>query len=81
MKEKVLKGTGKGLFMLIVCLLTIVGGTGIIFYGAMEEFPATVILGFISVISGFLLIAGIKAVRPQEAVVYTLFGKYIGTGW
>ena len=79
MKEKVLKGTGKGLFMLIVCLLTIVGGTGIIFYGGMEEFPPAVILGFISVISGFLLIAGIKAVRPQEAVVYTLFGKYIGT--
>ncbi|MGI6699803.1 MAG: SPFH domain-containing protein [Christensenellales bacterium] len=30
-------------------------------------------------ISGFIILAGLKLLRPQEALVLTLFGQYVGT--
>ena len=79
MKEKILKSTGKGLLMLLVSLIMLFGGCGLIVYGGVNELPVFIAGGVIFMLLGFVLIMGIKVVRPQEAVVYTLFGKYIGT--
>ena len=79
MKEKILKSTGKGLLMLLVSLIMLFGGCGLIVYGGTNELSFFIAGGVILMLLGFILIIGIKVVRPQEAVVYTLFGKYIGT--
>lgn len=36
-------------------------------------------LGFFGIIIGIVCLAGLKVVKPQEALVLTLFGKYKGT--
>ena len=79
MKEKILKSTGKGLLMLLVSLIMLFAGCGLIVYSGINELPVFIAGGVILMLLGFILIMGIKVVRPQEAVVYTLFGKYIGT--
>ena len=79
MEEKILKSTGKGFAMLFVSLLIIFAGCGTIAYGGIYDMTFCIPIGIVVMIAGFILIAGVKVVRPQEAVVYTLFGKYIGT--
>lgn len=79
MEEKILKGTEKGLLMLLISLIMMLGGTGIIVYGGVNDIPLLAFAGAIVITMGFILVIGVKVVRPQEAVVYTLFGKYIGT--
>jgi len=79
MEEKILKSTGKGFAMLLVSLLIILAGCGTIAYGGIYDMTFCIPIGIVVMIAGFILIAGVKVVRPQEAVVYTLFGKYIGT--
>ena len=79
MEEKILKGTEKGLLMLLISLIMMLGGTSIIVYGGVNDIPLLAFAGAIVITMGFILVIGVKVVRPQEAVVYTLFGKYIGT--
>ena len=79
MKEKILKSSGKGLLMLLVSLMMMFGGCGLITYGGIYDFPFYIAGGVVLMVLGFILVIGVKVVRPQEAVVYTLFGKYIGT--
>ena len=79
MEEKILKSTGKGFAMLLVSLLIILAGCGTIAYGGIYDMTFCIPIGIVVMIAGFILIAGVKVVRPQEAVVYTVFGKYIGT--
>lgn len=37
------------------------------------------VVGILWAVVGFILFFGLKVVKPQEAIVLTLFGKYIGT--
>lgn len=70
-----------------VLLLTIVGYIAaiVLFIGtvARQEFNAlTVILMIICIMImalGWIPLLGLKVLKPQEALVLTLFGKYIGT--
>jgi hypothetical protein len=79
MEEKILKGTEKGLLMLLISLIMTLGGTGMIVYGGVNDIPLLAFAGSVIITLGVILVIGVKVVRPQEAVVYTLFGKYIGT--
>ena len=55
---------------------TIVGGIN----GLNETGPqALCAAGLIFICLGWILFCGLKVLRPQEALVLTLFGKYIGT--
>ncbi len=84
MKEKVLK-TRNGMTVLFLILtfeilsmiLIIFGGNTIDRHGAIGAIP--LILGIIGIIGGGVLSAGLKIIKPQEALVLTLFGKYYGT--
>lgn len=80
MEEKKLKGNGMGFLMLIVALGFIAGGAASfsMFIGN-EETPIFLAAALVLIIGGIILLCGIKVLRPQEAIVYTLFGKYIGT--
>ncbi|MGN0968033.1 MAG: SPFH domain-containing protein, partial [Oscillospiraceae bacterium] len=71
---------------MVVMLLTIVlylaaiaatiGGAIILEGGGC---PALLIVGIVWLCIGWLPIPGLKVIGPQEALVLTLFGKYIGT--
>ena len=84
MEEKILQTKKNGMTMLLLTLLgyvaaVVVGGIGFVML-------YTTFLGFIPLaiaviyaIIGIFLFAGLKVLKPEEALVLTLFGDYIGT--
>lgn len=49
-------------------------------YGADKTLPiACMIVGGVWMVLGWIPLAGLRVLKPQEALVLTLFGKYIGT--
>lgn len=84
MKEKVLRARdGMPMLFLFVFLyaaaivLIITGGFLVDRYGAIGSLP--LIGGIIWIVVGFIPFFGLKVIKPQEALVLTLFGNYIGT--
>ena len=84
MTEKVLKGKKNGMLVLLAVLaLYILAGLGI-FASAVGIFDgiaslAVMVICVAYVCLGWILLCGLKVLKPQEALVLTLFGKYIGT--
>ncbi len=84
MEEKILKAK-KGMPMLFLILgliglsifSFIFGAATIDNYGVIGAIP--LVLGIVGIIGGIILFLGLKTLRPQEALVLTLFGKYTGT--
>lgn len=84
MEEKILKGKKHGMATLLICvaviILAIIGmiaGSA----GASED-QAPGALFFVSLVVllvAWIPLAGLRVLKPQEALVLTLFGKYIGT--
>ncbi len=83
MQEKVLKGKKHGLLVLILTILIGLAATvGTVFGGIMLDEGKSPVLFIVSIIVlclFWLPIPGLKVLKPQEALVLTLFGKYIGT--
>ena len=83
MKEIVLNRKKNGmLVMLLTILLWLASIAGIIFGGLMIDEGKCSVLFIISLIwlcLGWIPALGLKVVGPQEALVLTLFGKYVGT--
>ena len=80
MKEKVLDNKEKwyrGMMVLFI-LLYAVAAAAVIFGAAFEQIPLMVI-GIIWASLGWIPFLGLKVLKPQEALVLTLFGKYVGT--
>ena len=88
MEEKVLNKSKNGMAMLLFTLLfyaaaiaaLIVGGITLDEFGSSS--PAGIalfVVGMLIILLGWILFCGLKVLRPQEALVLTLFGKYIGT--
>lgn len=84
MEEKTLKAAS-GMAVLILSILLYIAATlGLIFGSAMMEHhtgggPALMIVSIIWLCVGWLPWPGLKVIKPQEALVLTLFGKYVGT--
>ena len=79
MKEKVFKGKRYGMAMLLLLLVLYGAATAGLIYGVAGEHVAVGIIAGIWVCIGWIPFLGLKVLRPQEALVLTLFGKYIGT--
>ena len=88
MQEKVLKIKKNGMLALCLILLSQVAAVvGIVLFaegmGAGADFGVGSLIGMILCIVylciSFILFAGLKVLKPQEAMVLTLFGKYYGT--
>lgn len=78
MGERVLKGKKQGMLVLLgVILLYILLIIGIIF-GA-ERSPVVLAVCIVMACLAWILLLGLKVLKPQEALVLTLFGKYVGT--
>ena len=85
MQEKVLKNVKSGMAVLVIDVLVLLLATvGCVVGGIMGEEGSTlgwVIFGISMFVLclGWIPLAGLRVLKPQEALVLTLFGKYIGT--
>ena len=83
MTEKVLKGKKNGMLVLILTLaLYVVAGLGLAFgLNISDEIigVALIVICVAYLALGWIILCGLKVLKPQEALVLTLFGKYVGT--
>ena len=87
MQEKVLNIKKNGLAMLLLILLLYAAGIGILVAGGvmadegvlMPLAVLMIVLGCLWTALGWIPLCGLKILKPQEALVLTLFGKYVGT--
>ena len=84
MEEKIISGRKNGMpALLISSILYIAAIAAVIFAGIMMEDSGDVnalfIIGIIYLCLGWIPFMGLKVLKPQEALVLTLFGKYYGS--
>lgn len=81
MEEIILKGKKNGMLVLVLTiLLYIVAVAGCVVGAAMGGWgTAAAIVCVTYLCIGWLPLLGLRVLKPQEALVLTLFGKYIGT--
>lgn len=79
MQEKILSNKKNGMLMLLVSVLLYFASTALIVFGAIYDITLLCVIGILWVCLGWMLFLGLKVLKPQEALVLTLFGKYIGT--
>lgn len=85
MEEKVLKNKQHGMIALVLTMLLLLAGLALVICAAIFEetnatlFVACLIAGLVILCVGWIPLLGLKVLKPQEALVLTLFGKYIGT--
>ena len=80
MTEKIYTAKKLGMPMLLVIILGLIAATGMILFGFIGEVSGA--LGALGILLWIILpicIGGLKVLKPQEALVLTLFGKYKGT--
>ena len=83
MTEKVLQGKKNGMLILIGTLLMyVIAVLGLLFgisisYNILGLVIMVICIAYLAL--GWIVLCGLKVLKPQEALVLTLFGKYIGT--
>ncbi|MBR3260583.1 MAG: SPFH domain-containing protein [Firmicutes bacterium] len=78
MEERIISGKKNGMLMLILTILLLISGFILIFLGIAIN-PFLIVLGILIFCFGWIPFLGLKVIKPQEALVLTLFGKYYGT--
>ena len=78
MGEKIISGKKNGMLVLILTILLLIAGVVLIILGIAIN-PLLLVLGILIECLGWIPFLGLKVIKPQEALVLTLFGKYYGT--
>ena len=85
MEEKILNTRKNGMAIMLLCILLYVGAILCVVFGGINLDKgrmiglALFIPGLIWILVGWIPFCGLKVLKPQEALVLTLFGKYVGT--
>ena len=85
MTEKILNKNKNGMAVLLLVILGYVAGiAGVIFMAGFGYFLDWLFVPVMAILVlwlalGWILFCGLKVLKPQEALVLTLFGKYVGT--
>ena len=79
MNEKILSKKKNGMAVLLLIILLYAAAFGGLIYAAMNENYILLTVCIIWLTIGWIPALGLKVLKPQEALVLTLFGKYIGT--
>lgn len=79
MKEIVLQNKKNGMVVLLATLAAYVAAIVGAVFGIANDFIFLAVLCFIWIGLGWILFCGLRTLKPQEALVLTLFGKYVGT--
>ena len=78
MKEIVLNGKKNGMAVLLLTIVLQIASVVAIVNGVMRG-PLLIVIGMLVFFGGFFIYPGLKVLKPQEALVLTLFGRYVGT--
>jgi len=85
MKEKVLNKNKNGMAVLLLVILGYAAGiAGVVLMAAFGYVLGWLFVPIMALLIawlalGWILLCGLKVLKPQEALVLTLFGKYVGT--
>ena len=83
MQEKILNNKKHGMLVLVLTVALLLAAiVGMIFGGLMMDAggsPVLFIASLIVLFIGWIPLVGLRVLKPQEALVLTLFGRYIGT--
>ena len=79
MQEIILTNKKNGMKVLLGCILAELICIGVLVFGAVKEIDAIAVVGAILACIVWIPLAGLRVLKPQEALVLTLFGKYVGT--
>lgn len=86
MDEKILSGKKNGMKVLLLVLLVYVLDIALFAFSVSSvESAATplsvagVVISVLIFLTAWIFLCGLKVLKPQEALVLTLFGKYVGT--
>ena len=87
MEEKILKGKKNGMAMMLLlvavyalAILGLVKSVGGVTSGkGVALYVVLLVVCALYLILGWVMFLGLKVIKPQEALVLTLFGKYVGT--
>jgi len=83
MQEKILTKKKNGMPVLILTLLLLIAAIATAILGGIRveegKSPVLLIVGLSVLCVGWIPLVGLRVLKPQEALVLTLFGKYVGT--
>ena len=83
MQELELKNKKHGMAAMLLTILGVVASIALVVFGAIlstEEAPSALLLvGLFLLFISWIPFCGLRILKPQEALVVTLFGKYVGT--
>ena len=84
MSEKLISGKKNGMFVMLLTIFVYLAGIALFvlsFLMGSENGPVVpfMIIGILIMSFGWIPFCGLRVLKPQEALVLTLFGKYIGT--
>ena len=78
MTEKILTTKKNGMAVMLGSILAMILSI-VIFIFAVEALPLLAIPAILILLCSIIALAGLKVLKPQEALVLTLFGRYVGT--
>ena len=79
MHELILKNRKNGMLVLLVTIVLYLGVGALLLFPSTWYNPVIIVLCFAYLGLGWIALLGLRVLKPQEALVLTLFGKYIGT--
>lgn len=79
MEEKILSNRKNGMGMMVLFILLYVPAIALIVFGTVYDWTCILVVGTVWCSVGWIPFLGLKVLKPQEALVLTLFGKYVGT--
>jgi regulator of protease activity HflC (stomatin/prohibitin superfamily) len=85
-KEKIYTTKKNGMSVLVLTLIVLLAGVGLIVAGSIMLAGGPTVANVTMLVVGLIIVAlgwfpflGLKVIKPQEALVLTLFGNYKGT--
>ena len=79
MTERILTNKKNGMLMLLLTILLYIAATACLVASVMFSLLIPMVLSILVLSLGWILFLGLKVLGPQEALVLTLFGNYVGT--
>ena len=79
MTEKTLNNRKNGMVVLLLLVLVYVASVVLFIFGVSYDILPFTLISCVWFVFGWIFFLGLKVLKPQEALVLTLFGKYVGT--
>ena len=79
MTEKTLNNRKNGMVVLLLLVLVYVASVVLFIFGVSYDMLPLTLISCVWFVFGWIFFLGLKVLKPQEALVLTLFGKYVGT--